>query len=211
MRTHQYKLVISFDVGSRNLACCVASITNSGVTTILHWDVHDITATSKSDTLVNLFSVLDEVLDNVSTHMPMTVLIENQPSRTSGIMKAIQHGIVSYFAMRRYQRGETVTIKEVSARVKLDGRLPCALRSTYRDRKKASVDCVTMLTRGHQALEQKLQEYPKKDDLCDAFLYLATPKLTGFVVLSNNNHFTGPSTSWSFVPNVDDCTYNDPE
>ena len=166
---------------------------------MLHWDVHDIRGQTKSATLVNLFGTLDAIVDPFERMLDGSydVLVENQPSRTSSIMKAIQLGIVSYFAMRAYQRGERPRVREVSARLKLsDMPRECVRPTTYRERKLASIARAQAILSGSAVLSARLARHSKKDDMTDAFLYVACSSLTGFrSIAADPCHLDGASRS----------------
>ena len=137
--------------------------------------------------LVNLYALLDDVVDALPDAPRRLVLVENQPSRASGLMKAIQAGIGCYFCMRRYQRGEDVQVRDVNARAKLSGR-DGQFAAAYRDRKRAAVRCVTDAVAAIPELVARLCEHRKQDDLCDALLYVTAPALTGFAAFADEGH-----------------------
>jgi len=105
-------VIISFDIGVKNLACCVLALDHVPQATarpagtpavapggsVLHWTVYSLAAEKERIPSVNelsgrLFMVLDEfVADLEARGIPTVemVLLENQPSRLNGAMKSIQ-------------------------------------------------------------------------------------------------------------------------
>lgn len=141
-------MIISFDVGVKNLACCVlatdadptkarARTRDAGgggdgdpaAASILHWTVYSLAAEKERIPTVNelsgrLFMVLDELVGELEARGVPTVdmvLLENQPSRLNGAMKSVQMMIYSYFQLRRHWEGRFLAVQMVSAGKKIQG------------------------------------------------------------------------------------------
>jgi len=136
-------VIISFDIGVKNLACCVLALDHVPQATarpvgapavapgasVLHWTVYSLAAEKERIPSVNelsgrLFMVLDEfVADLEARGIPTVemVLLENQPSRLNGAMKSIQMMIYTYFQLRRHWEGRFLSVQMVSAGKKIQG------------------------------------------------------------------------------------------
>lgn len=140
--------VVSFDIGVKNLACCVLELdrdpTARGAAAagagperarVLFWTVFSLAAEKERIPSVNelsgrLFAVLDELvlgLERVAGVATLDmVLLENQPSRLNGAMKSLQMMIYSYFQLRRHWEGRALAVQMVSAGQKTQGH-DCAI------------------------------------------------------------------------------------
>ena len=168
--------VLSFDVGLRNLASCLleldddVTIPSEGFPAsarsrvrVVDWRVQDASPGgsakgSVDDTCDGVYACLDEILE-VGGAWPDVVLIENQPCMHNPLMKTVQVMIYSYYRMLSRTSGVPIRVVFVNATLKLAGLVP--KRSTYRERKTASVAAVAeWLPPGSK----------KKDDLADCLL-----------------------------------------
>lgn len=109
------QVIVSFDVGIKNLACCVLKIDDAKKRqfSIFHWEILDLTtarttttrtSTAKNlpvQTLIsNLVLTLDEMRKRIpSIAFPSFVLIENQP-KCNIKMKSISLALFTYFVIR---------------------------------------------------------------------------------------------------------------
>lgn len=131
-------VIISFDIGIKNLAGCVLrtghacdTISNTPLTEILYWDIIQLqTADEKrrpsiEELSMRLYNHMDELFDTIQTKFGVDqvdhVLIENQPSRLNGSMKSIQMGIYNYFMLRRHWESNVSSVHMISASLKLQG------------------------------------------------------------------------------------------
>lgn len=123
----EQQVIISFDIGIRNLSLC-AIIANKESDTIklLLWKNLSLLGDYEKKKNVNLnelsgrlFMELDIITDfiNISGHEIDTILLENQP--TNGIMKSIQLLIYSYYQLRRHWQGTVRNVHMISATQKL--------------------------------------------------------------------------------------------
>ena len=131
-------LFVSFDIGIKNLACCVLrtgcvydAVDNTALTEVLYWDVIKLQSNEEKkrpsieELSLRLYSHLDELMSNLQTKFQVDqvdhVLIENQPSRLNGPMKTIQMAIYNYFMLRRHWEGNISSVHIIHASLKLQG------------------------------------------------------------------------------------------
>jgi len=131
------KIIVSFDIGIKNLAVCVmsvkgpgseggppGSVSASGIK-ILVWKVISLAAEKEKIPVMNeisgrLFLAMDELVDEIGQPIDY-VILENQPSNLNGAMKSIQMMIYSYFQLRKHWEGLAKQVYLVSASEKLKG------------------------------------------------------------------------------------------
>lgn len=171
-------VVLSFDIGIRNLAAC--ALTMAETSHLLHWDLHPLMEETRKTkpTLTQLaeriFVELDKLMEKIGkVHY---VLIENQPSRINGAMKSIQMVIFSYFLYKKHVGvlpGEVLLIsankKTLEHPFEIDTS-GCKAKSRYTQTKYKSVKYGEKYVQDCATLTEKLQSYKKKDDICDAML-----------------------------------------
>jgi len=177
--------ILSFDVGTKNLAYAHVEVQEEGdaspITRVLAWGVIDVTEFDGPGPVGGRpASVVRSVLRALHSD-PMfsdpdewdVVLIENQPSLKNPSMKTVQVAINAFFELYIQQRGadDTKHVVLVNARNKVNDIVPKS--STYKERKRASVEaCTAMLDAmdGAEVARETLKTSKKKDDLCDAFM-----------------------------------------
>jgi hypothetical protein len=182
------KLIISFDVGVKNLSCCVLNVLNvatnsdSSAAQVVIWRILALAEEKEKVPSIQecsgrLFMALDELVDELEqlgfTHIDQ-VLIENQPSKLNGTMKSIQMMIYAYFQLRRHWEGKVSKTDMVSASQKLLGHahaIPeCPTKTGYALNKWKAVRYCECYISGDTALGSMFQGYKKKDDLADSML-----------------------------------------
>ena len=106
-------IILSFDVGIKNLAYCqIDSITHD----ILDWNVIDCSVPKNQDVIVRL---IEELENNANLLESDTILIEKQPSFNPQ-MRIISTAIYVYFTLRlNYEQCRKVKIMYYSAKNKL--------------------------------------------------------------------------------------------
>lgn len=180
------KLIISFDIGIKNLAVCILLATKGNDTAkILVWKI--ISLAEKKEKIPNLnelsgrlFSELDEITTSIGIdHEIDTVLLENQPSRLNGTMKSIQIMIYSYFQMRRHWEGIVKNVHMVSASQKLLNHpyeIPSELLETMKNKKSyeitkwKSIQITKRYIENNEELKKIFESYKKCDDMGDSCL-----------------------------------------
>lgn len=198
-------LILTFDVGFRNLAFCCARIPGDGdvdaagaPARVVGWDVIDLGTDWKKMLYMAQFTRIAESLDCLLDGMDGTtavseawhaasggsardgvrIYVEQQPSRNP-TMKNIEAMLKCYFSMRAHYRGERVRVVSVSARSKLKHVPAGELKKTYAARKKTAIASVREMIAGDEALVATFDGHKKRDDLADAALYVSS--VTGAV------------------------------
>lgn len=181
MPQQRQQQVVSFDIGTRNLAFCVVHVPCSAQPRVVAWEKHDIKGGSDKHTTDNLLRLLDHVANDVMADEPTIVLVENQPSRACRIMKVVQLYVVAYFDVVAFYTGRDVVTRCVSPKGKLrTADAPArALRGTrnarYRSNKATAVTAVAGLLDGDRvdvpdALKRAFRCCKKNDDYADCLL-----------------------------------------
>ncbi len=195
-----YTSILSFDVGIRHLAFCalrvpvrvrgerVPSKDAMRGAIIDRWDMIDLETVKSVDACCKRLT--DELFNRFKQDHFDVVLIERQPKHRSIMMVAIQMFLCGYFNVSRAINESNCKIKFMHASRKLECCTSSITFNTsikgnnkaerlrqqaarYKDNKKRAIEgCIHYL---HEVLEDYanaalLEQYPKKDDLCDAFL-----------------------------------------
>lgn len=168
--------ILSIDVGIKNLSYCYFETTKNA-TRVLQWDnvaVADHVKNVKLEEIAELMlSKLNELFD--SDFHTDVVLIENQPMLKNGMMKTVSVIIYTYFHLLKLQYGTVKEVRFISATNKLKCKkikeLEDVDKSTYKDRKKLSVDVTKKYI---QTLCPEKDTWfisiKKKDDAADSLL-----------------------------------------
>jgi len=184
-KTTPRRVVISFDVGIKNLACCVMSVGDKSdeMFDIILW--HIIALARPKEKIPNvqelslrLFAELDdmcEVLEQNGFHVVDDVLVENQPSRLNGAMKTIQMMIYSYFQLRRHWEGRVSSVHMISASGKLKDHHHTVDTSQcdktgYELNKWKAVKLAQIYLQSSPKLQGIFDSYNKQDDMADSML-----------------------------------------
>lgn len=179
------KVIISFDIGIKNLACCVIEASANKDDTnakVLMWYI--ISLADKKEKIpavgelsLRLFAELDELVETLGPERVIdTVIVENQPSKINGSMKTVQMMIYSYFQLRRHWEGRVLDVIMVSARGKLQGhdwceaQIPATDKTGYELNKWRAVRIAECYIKGDARLESIFCSYNKKDDMSDSML-----------------------------------------
>lgn len=181
----QGRVIISFDIGIKNLACCVLRAGEKGDESIdvLMWYIIALAAPKEKipnvqELSLRLFSELDDLIEIMEKNgytIVHDVLIENQPSRLNGAMKSIQMLIYSYFQLRRHWEGKVNNVHLISASGKLKDHThqvdtSQTEKTGYELNKWKSVKLAEIYIQNNEKLKNLLCSYNKKDDMCDALL-----------------------------------------
>jgi hypothetical protein len=184
METSKQKVIISFDIGIKNLACCVVAPREKAdkEAGIVMWYIISLAAPKEKIPPINelagrLFGELDELVETLGDGVLIdTVLIENQPSRLNGAMKSIQSMIYSYFQLRKHWEGCVGNVTLVSAKGKLaghdwcEGAIPTTDKTGYELNKWKAVRIAEKYIEGDAKLQGIFCSYNKKDDMSDSLL-----------------------------------------
>lgn len=179
------KVVVSFDIGVKNLACCVLAPLSEPMPDtyqVVFWKIFSLAAEKEKIPAVGeltsrLYAVMDEFVDSLADRGAFieTVLIENQPSRLNGAMKSLQMLIYGYFQLRKHWEGTVGQVLLISAKQKLIGHdkeldLSATEKTGYELNKWKSIQYTLAYINGDAALMDHFRGYKKKDDLGDALL-----------------------------------------
>jgi len=157
--------ILSFDVGIKNLAYCLVENT-----TILEWNIIDITAKNNANACSHMVNLLDSCNNILNSDL---VLIEKQPSKNNK-MRIVEGLLNAYFVIRGMNNTES-SIQDVivySAKHKL-GKDTFKGKSNYSQRKKLGIfRCNAFLKQIKQSeqFENLFDKSNKKDDLADCLL-----------------------------------------
>ena len=179
-------VLLSFDVGVRNLAVCKVEA-HGDKYTIHHWAVLDVLEAlpDASVKTLGIPTLAKHMLDTLLAHeselltaapLPTAILIEQQPGGkfVNVSMKALSHVLQAFL----YLKAPTVPIHFVSARKKLKTadahEKGTAQKKRYSSNKQfAKEETLSLLqssvTNSEEAISQ-FQSRSKKDDLADCFL-----------------------------------------
>ena len=183
-------IILSFDVGIRNLAYCqIDSVTKD----ILDWNVIDCSVPKNANVIVKLIEELESLPNLLESD---TILIEKQPSFNPQ-MRIISTAIYVYFTLRlNYELGTKTKILYYSAKNKLklcdetvslqnkndekcDGTLKGkkGKRKSYYYNKKAAIEQTRIFIENKSSTFILYKKYlnffntsKKKDDLADSYL-----------------------------------------
>ena len=154
-------MILSIDVGIRNLAMCLLNETSN---LVIHWDVSGVPPEHKDGIYVSLRKHLDErpwILD------ADTILIEKQPDRNKK-MVSVMHFLHAYFIIKN-PKAETIIY---DARHKIPD-VAGPGRSQYLKRKKVSIERCEAFIRRDDVNAHWLDTFiksKKKDDLADTIM-----------------------------------------
>lgn len=166
-------ILLSIDVGIRNLAYVIIQVNNIDDHEILKWDVLElIEPHEKANTAQNtcigksLCSQFDAILPEFDISL---VLIENQIGQNAIKMKTIQGMINMYFVMRAYDISCIINYNAVH---KLKLFLGNNVKTTYAQRKKLSKQITKTLCETYygDCMIDFYSSYKKQDDLADCLL-----------------------------------------
>ena len=183
-------LIVSFDIGMKNLAVAVVSLSaNCPTTGIVHaWRLLPLmpeerkTKPPQEQLMLTLFNHLDELVEELEESAPtaeLEVIIENQPSRINGTMKTVQTWIQTYFMLRKHwavSMQAVASVHLVSAKQKLVGHdhEPTGAKGetgSYKWNKTAAVAYTHAYIGSESEWAHMFIASKKKDDLADAFLH----------------------------------------
>ena len=166
-------ILLSIDVGIRNLAYIVIQVHTVDRHEILKWDVLELIephekACQAQNTCIgkSLCAQFDEILPQYEIDK---ILIENQIGQNAIKMKTIQGMINMYFVMREY---EIESILNYNACHKLKPFLEKGQKTTYAERKKLSKTITKCLCKHYyeEPYDSFYDSFKKKDDLADCLL-----------------------------------------
>lgn len=179
-------VLLSFDVGIRNLAVCKVSVEADDSLHIFHWDVMDVLEGAAAPTSKKLSipdtarHMIDTLSKNESVFLqnpaPTAILIEQQPGGkfVNVGMKALSHVLQSFM----YIKAPHIPIHFVSARKKLQTaeshEKGTAQKKRYTSNKQfakeAALDLIQTRVVNREEAHSIFTSRSKKDDLADSLL-----------------------------------------
>jgi hypothetical protein len=172
------KLVLSFDIGIKNMALCLMDTDSKK---ILKWKLIDISSEKKNDLndmSKNLINAMDDlVLEDLDVCDSFDVLIENQPVMKAPTMKSIQMILYTYFQVMSIHDGRDIKITLVSAMKKnsfMKAKGYDVKSKNYKSNKDNSMKYVEeyLSSNNDRVNLELLKSYKKKDDMCDALIQI---------------------------------------
>ena len=167
-----YMIVLSIDVGIRNLAYIILKINDIDNHEILKWDVLElIKENEKANKVQNtfigesLYRQFDSIFPNYIIDI---ILIENQIGQNAIKMKTIQGMINMYFIMKQYPLSSIINYNAIhKLKPFLSGK-----KTTYAERKKLSKKITLKICDCHydDSIRDFYKSFKKKDDLADCLL-----------------------------------------
>lgn len=154
-------MILSIDVGIRNLAMCQFDETSN---LVVQWDVSGIPPEHKDGVYVSLRKHLDERPWVLTAD---TVLIEKQPDRNKK-MKTVENFLHAYFVIKAPQTDTII----YDARFKIPD-VSGPGKAQYMKRKKASIERCRLFLEAHENNKHWLPIFDaskKKDDLADTVM-----------------------------------------
>jgi len=156
-------IILSFDVGIKNLAYCQL---DSETKEILDWNVIDC---SSDNQILKLISELDSIPNLIETDL---ILIEKQPSFNPK-MRIISTAIYVYFTLRiNHELNKKIKIIYYSAKHKLkfcEVKLDKVYKNKYTINKKLAIAQTKILLKDNSFLTF-FNSHKKQDDLADSYL-----------------------------------------
>ena len=154
-------MILSIDVGIRNLAMCQFNETSN---LVVNWDVSGIPPEHKDGVYVSLRKHLDERPWILESDI---ILIEKQPDRNKK-MKMVEHFLHAYFVIKA-PKSETIIY---DARFKIPDVVGPG-KAQYMKRKKVSIERCEAFLRGDDTNKHWIETFmksKKKDDLADTVM-----------------------------------------
>jgi len=170
--------LLSFDVGTKNMAYCIANIKDDNKFKVLNLNKVDLNSSGNIQNLIdNTIEFLDNIINDpiIDINQKLIILIECQ---MTSIMRTIQTCINTYFKVINKHQGLDIETFYVSPKhkLKLMDKYPDIVASNkYKQNKLDSIFYTThLLTNIDEFRDIDIMNIintnKKKDDLCDAYL-----------------------------------------
>ena len=157
-------IILSFDVGIKNLAYCIL---DSETKDILDWNIIDCTS---SNLILKLITELDSLNHLLESDL---ILIEKQPSFNPK-MRIMSTAIFVYFTLRiNHEKNKKIKILYYSAKHKLklcEVKLQKPCKTKYANNKKIAIEQTKILLKNNYSFLNFFLNNKKKDDLADCYL-----------------------------------------
>lgn len=177
-------IILSFDIGIKNLSYCLCEIEEHKIN-IIKWECVSLIDKDDKCKKYNITELTRLILHLLDSHFannePMMtidhVLIENQPSNLNGLMKTLSVVIFTYFNYKQIQNSiVTGSVQFISAtnKLKCKKKINATIKQklTYTERKKLSIELTKMYLENDEDHLTWFCKQKKQDDYSDSFLYI---------------------------------------
>ena len=182
-------MILSFDIGIKNLAYCILYKNEDNTITIEKWDNLQLLEDDEKCKGFPLNEITKRMYNKLNTELEdydiTEVLLENQPCLKNPVMKSIQMIIYGFFQYQTIILGRKINnIKLINASNKLkvgknldeinNKEYIIKIKNKYTRNKKLAIEYTNWILEHRIKNHEKLYEYfnnnKKKDDLADSFL-----------------------------------------
>mgnify|MGYP006162459843 CR=1 FL=1 len=182
-------MILSFDIGIKNLAYCILYKNKDNTITIEKWDNLQLLEDDEKCKGFPLNEITKRMYNKLNTELEdydiTEVLLENQPCLKNPVMKSIQMIIYGFFQYQTIILGRKINnIKLINASNKLkvgknldeinNKEYIIKIKNKYTRNKKLAIEYTNWILEHRIKNHEKLYEYfnnnKKKDDLADSFL-----------------------------------------
>jgi hypothetical protein len=166
-------IIISIDVGIRNLAYVIIKIKGLNDNEILEWDVLELCEKNVKACMVDNIEIGENIKkimnEKFNKYKFDKIIIENQIGKNAIKMKSIQGMLNMYFIMCGYGKNEILNYNAIH---KLKPFIEKGIKTTYTERKKISKNITYNLCKNYYGsdLLNYYTTFKKKDDLADCLL-----------------------------------------
>ena len=182
-------MILSFDIGIKNLAYCILYQNEDKTITIEKWDIIKLLEDDEKCKGFSLNEITKRMYNKLNSELEdydiTEVLLENQPCLKNPVMKSIQMIIYGYFQYQTILMGREIkNIKLINAsnKLKVGKNLHeinnkdeiTKIKNKYTRNKKLAIEYTNWIfinrVKNHEELYEYFNNNKKKDDLADAFL-----------------------------------------
>lgn len=182
-------MILSFDIGIKNLAYCILDKDEDNKLSIIKWDIIKLLEDNEKCKGFPLDELTKRLYKQLNSHFYSynitKVLLENQPVLKNPVMKSVQMIVFSFFQYQTILLAREInTIKLVNASNKLkvgktfteinNNEDIIKIKSKYTRNKKFAIEYTYKILQDRienfETLIEYFKENKKRDDLADAFL-----------------------------------------
>ena len=182
-------MILSFDIGIKNLAYCILDKDEDNKLSIIKWDIIKLLEDNEKCKGFPLDELTKRLYKQLNSHFYSynitKVLLENQPVLKNPVMKSVQMIVFSFFQYQAILLAREInTIKLVNASNKLkvgktfteinNNEDIIKIKSKYTRNKKFAIEYTYKILEDRiedfETLTEYFRENKKRDDLADAFL-----------------------------------------
>ena len=182
-------MILSFDIGIKNLAYCILDNDEDNKLRIIKWDIIKILEDNEKCKGFPLDELTKRLYKQLNSHFYSynitKVLLENQPVLKNPVMKSVQMIVFSFFQYQAILLAREInTIKLINASNKLkvgktfteinNNEDIIKIKSKYTRNKKFAIEYTYKILQDRienfETLIEYFKENKKRDDLADAFL-----------------------------------------